>query len=331
LSIGRGPLKNADIKTGESCNNRCVHCPLPAWGDDESGEAYIRAISAAAGSGHDGITVTGGEPTIHPAILDILAHAKDLGLHVTLQTNGRRLRHAGFAANIARHVDTFAIALHGPSPDIHDAITTRPGSFEQTVEGVRNITPSGKSVVGKVVLTSLNAAHVLATTELMADLGFDVFVFSYVHGVGNAGLNYDRIAVRYTDLWPQVKASVDFLKQQHLPATLETFPFCIVQGYEALVLELSFLAGEFHVQFPGRELKSWNTARLDQKTKFEDCSECSWDPLCEGVWNEYADSFGGAEFRPRDDQRNFEHFRDRLGCLLGSRRGTSPLHTNVRR
>jgi sulfatase maturation enzyme AslB (radical SAM superfamily) len=313
-------LKNADIKTGWRCNNRCAHCVLPTWGEDESGEAYMRAISAAVEAGHDSITITGGEPTIHAAILDIVAHAKSLGVHVTLQTNGRRLCDAGFAAEIARHVDTFAIALHGPDPAVHDAITGRPGSFEQTVAGVRNIAAAGKLVGAKLVLTALNAGHVLATTRLMVDLGFDIFVFSYVHGVGNARRNYDRLAVRYTDLWPQVKASVDHLKPLDLPANLETFPFCIVPGYEALVAEINFRAGEFNVKFVGRELQSWTSARLEQKTKFEGCSACSFEPLCEGVWSEYAEKFGGAEFRPRDDQRFFERFRDRLERSLAARR-----------
>jgi MoaA/NifB/PqqE/SkfB family radical SAM enzyme len=278
----------------------------------------MQAISAAVEAGHDSITVTGGEPTLHSAILDILAHAKGIGLHVTLQTNGRRLRDAGFAADIARNVDTFAIALHGPSPAVHDAITTRPGSFEQTVAGVRNVVPTGKLVAGKVVLTSLNAEHVLATTMLMADLGFDVYVYSYVHGVGNARRNYDSIAARYADVWPQVKASVDFLKPRHLPAMLETFPFCIVPGYEPLVAELSFLAGDFQVKFQGRELESWRTARLQQKTKLLGCSGCSFDSLCEGVWKEYAKTFGGAEFRPRHDQRYFESFRARFERGIGA-------------
>jgi len=304
---------------------------MPAWGEDESSEDYKRAISSVARDGHDGITVTGGEPTTHPAIGDILGHAKTLGLHVTLQTNGRRLRHAAFAEQIVRNVDIFAIALHGPNPDVHDAITTRPGSFEQTVAGVRNIVSSGTSVVGKVVLTSLNAEHVLATSRLMADLGFDICVFSYVHGVGNAGRNYDRIAVRYTDLWPQVKASLDFLKQRHLPAILESFPFCIVTGYEGLVAELGFLAGEFHVKFQGRELEDWGATRLGQKCKFDRCSDCSFDPLCEGVWKEYADLFGGEELRPRDDRRNFERFCDRLEGILGSGRGSNSPRTDLRR
>jgi len=323
-SAGGQQLKNADIKTGGRCNNRCVHCPMPAWGEDESGEDYMREITTVAAVGHDGITVTGGEPTTHPAIVDILAHAKALGLHVTLQTNGRRLRHSAFAEQIVRSVDTFAIALHGPDPEVHDAITTRPGSFEQTVAGVRNVVLFGKSVVAKVVLTSLNAEHVLATSRLMADLGFHICVFSYVHGVGNAGRNYRRIAVRYTDLWPQVKASLDFLKRRQIPTVLETFPFCIARGYEAMVAELSFLAGEFSVKFQGRELEDWGATRLGQKCKFEGCSDCSFDPLCEGVWKEYADLFGGEEFQPRDDQRTFERFCDRLEGILGSGRGTSP-------
>jgi MoaA/NifB/PqqE/SkfB family radical SAM enzyme len=313
-------VKNADIKTGGGCNNRCAHCVLPTWGEDESAEAYMGAISAAVQTGHNGITITGGEPTIHPAILDIVAHAKSLGVHVTLQTNGRRLCDEGFAAEIARHVDTFAIALHGPNPAVHDAITGRPGSFEQTVAGVRHIAAAGKLIAAKLVLTSLNAGHILATTRLMVDLGFDIFVFSYVHGVGNARRNYDRLAVRYTDLWPQVKASVDHLTPRYLPANLETFPFCIVRGYEALVAEINFLAGEFNVKFVGHELQSWTSARLKQKTKFEACSKCSFDPLCEGVWTEYADKFGSAEICPRDDHQFFARFRDRLERSLAAGR-----------
>ncbi|MDI6606494.1 MAG: radical SAM protein, partial [Candidatus Omnitrophota bacterium] len=91
-----------DICFWNKCNNCCLFCSNPDghWKKDD-GYNYDRLaqrLMSFKGKIRD-ITVTGGEPTIHPDFLKIIAFLKkelpDVGL--SLLTNGRRFFYPPFA------------------------------------------------------------------------------------------------------------------------------------------------------------------------------------------------------------------------------------------
>ena len=81
--------------TGTWCNLRCTHC-LNASGPDEPwlppmpAEDVARHVEDAARLGVREVYFTGGEPFLHPSILDLLALS--LGrMPTTVLTNGTRI------------------------------------------------------------------------------------------------------------------------------------------------------------------------------------------------------------------------------------------------
>jgi sulfatase maturation enzyme AslB (radical SAM superfamily) len=279
-------------------------------------QAYNRSVAAAVRNGATHISITGGEPTIHEQIVDILSHAKAKELTVTLQTNGRRLSDRDFARGFQGLVDQYVIALHGSQPSVHDVITRREGSFLQTVAGVKNVSQTGASVVAKVVLSAFNVNDLVKLAELILELQMDAAIFAFPHGVGDALKNYNKIIVPYSRLWPLLRPAVDILGGNDIGVGIETFPFCVVYGYERLVLECFLSKGEAEVQFPNERRKNWTVLRLKQKRKFEQCSTCCFNPICEGIWTEYAEMFGGGEFSPRTDVRYYKEFVKELSTTL---------------
>jgi MoaA/NifB/PqqE/SkfB family radical SAM enzyme len=310
-------LKFVDIKTGGLCNNRCVHCVVSERHKigNRGALSYKRGVSAAVRNGATHISVTGGEPTIHKGIVDILSHAKAEGLTVTLQTNGRRLADRSFTQALYGLVDQYVIALHGSCPAVHDAITRRHGSFLQTVAGVRNASRGEASMIAKVVLSSYNANDLKALAKLIFELRMDAAIFAFPHGVGDAKKNYQRLIIPYSTLWPFLRSSIDFLEKKDVRVGIETFPFCIVHGYEHKVLECFLHQGESEVQFLNQPRKNWTALRLKQKKKFKHCLDCCFNPICEGVWIEYAEMFGSREFIPRRDREYYEEFIHDLAIL----------------
>jgi MoaA/NifB/PqqE/SkfB family radical SAM enzyme len=123
------------------CNSRCLFCAA-----DVKYKRNARVISVAELSTNIGekkyirIDLSGGEPTIHPDILEIVrlcrAHSND----VAILTHGRRLQDATFAeALVAAGATFFVIPLYGPDPARHDFVSHIRGSFRQTVQGFQNL------------------------------------------------------------------------------------------------------------------------------------------------------------------------------------------------
>lgn len=103
-----------------SCNlNRVTCCYLdspanrPASpGSELSLERFEQAIGEAAAAGFREVYVLGGEPTLHPRLLDMLACAAHAFEQVLLVTNGLRLSDRRFCRSVAATGCSVAVQRH---------------------------------------------------------------------------------------------------------------------------------------------------------------------------------------------------------------------------
>jgi len=60
---------------------------------------------------------------------------------------------------IAAGANEFSPALHGHKASVHDGLTKVPGSFKETVAGIRNLKNLGQKVMTNSVITSKNFSY----------------------------------------------------------------------------------------------------------------------------------------------------------------------------
>ena len=298
-----------DLKVGYACNNRCVHCVIADQRDDAAArrgrtERTTREIVAemadARKKGFASLVLTGGEPTLRRDLPALLSAARGLGFALGLQTNGRRFADPAYTARLATFPLTCVVALHGDTAARHDAITRAPGSFEQTVAGLRNLRAAGVRAFVKVVLSKLNAGHASAIVGLAVDLGVPLVNVAFPHALGEARRDFQAVVPRYADVVPDLLTALARYRDQ-TDLGIEAVPFCLLPGYEAHVTDQPFrdacVAIE-HRQLDQPEARDWREARAEMKAKPDTCRACRHDARCQGVWREYLDAFGGAELVP---------------------------------
>lgn len=114
----------AIIEVNETCNLTCPVCFADS-GPDRPGtrtlpqvEAMLDALVASEGE-PDLVQISGGEPTLHPQIIEILQAAKARPIrHLMLNTNGLRIaRDPAFVAELARLKPGFEVYLQFDSLD----------------------------------------------------------------------------------------------------------------------------------------------------------------------------------------------------------------------
>lgn len=106
------------IEINEECNLKCPVCFASSSPDNkkslslETIERMMDTLVKSEGMA-DVLQISGGEPTIHPQILDILALAKSKNiLHLMLNTNGVRIaKDKEFVAELAKFMPGFEIYL----------------------------------------------------------------------------------------------------------------------------------------------------------------------------------------------------------------------------
>src|SRR5262245_41655984 len=126
------------------CNLTCVHCyagsgpDLPLTGRMKSSD-WCRVIEEARAVGCRRLQFIGGEPTIHPDLQTLLEHATHVGFRrCEVFTNATVLRE-----DLIQRFKKLGVLVHFSfysfDPAVHDEITGQPGSFDRTVEGIRQL------------------------------------------------------------------------------------------------------------------------------------------------------------------------------------------------
>lgn len=291
-----------DLKVGFRCNNFCQFCVqgdkrerLPA---KEAEELYA-SLEEGRAEGATAVVITGGEPTLHKNIVAIAKRARDLGYTlIQVQSNGRAFCYEDFCRRmIDAGVNEFGPSLHGSTAKVHDYLTGAPGSFMQTVTGMRTLKKLGQRVITNSVITKANYQDLPDLARLLVALGVDQFQFAFMHMSGRAGENKRWLTARKAVIEPYVKKALDVGIKAGKTVMTEAIPYCRLSGYEKFVAER--IIPDTRIYDADCVIPDYTRTRVDEgKSRGPRCVECDWHDSCEGPWREYPELFGWDEFEP---------------------------------
>jgi len=140
------------IEPLEACNLNCIGCGrIREYKDVIDRRLTIdECLAAVRASGAPIVSVSGGEPLLHPHIDEIVRAILDDGRFVYFCTNGLLLKE-----NLDRFKPTerlsFVVHLDGTAK-IHDRVTKRPGTYETAIEAIREAIDRGHRVCTNTTL-----------------------------------------------------------------------------------------------------------------------------------------------------------------------------------
>jgi len=304
-----------DLKVGFKCNNSCIHCVIQRTykikeGKELDWKKEILGWKACKGSC---VNITGGEPTLNKDLIDICLLAKKEGYKVSIQTNGRLLSDEVLAEKICKTTDQLVIALHGPNSEVHDSITRKKGSFEQTLKGIKNAQRNGINPLIKIVLSKLNYKELKNIMVFLAGLGIRSVRISFPHGLGEAWLNKEKVMPSYNNIKIYINDLIGFVKKfnekniadQRISMIFEAIPFCITGKDKDFFLE-RYPKNIITVNKFSKTENFTKIMKNESRIKFDDCEKCFFDNVCYGPWREYVELFGTEEFSP---VRSLKHLK----------------------
>ena len=127
---------------GRGCNNNCSTCPFP----DERFNQELDEIQNRR-KNEVQLVFVGREPAIHPDFIDYVKAANLSGYNIIeVVTNGRIFSSPRFAKRaVHAGLTDVLIKLSSSNSKIHDSITGVDGSWNQTINGMRNLLKLSKS------------------------------------------------------------------------------------------------------------------------------------------------------------------------------------------
>ena len=171
------------------CNLNCRHCYATSADTDFKGELDTAEALHVLGQLRDArvpaLILSGGEPLLRPDLYEIAGHARALGFHLSLSSNGTLLD-AGHAARLAAAgFDYVGVSLDG-LPATHDRFRRSDGAFSQALAGLRTARAAGLRVGVRMTLTEANAAQLPELVALTEREGIDKFYLSHFNYAGRA-------------------------------------------------------------------------------------------------------------------------------------------------
>lgn len=290
----------ATLRLGFRCNQRCGFCwQGRSWPDPP--EALLRRwIDEVAALGLTSITFSGGEPTLHPALAELVAHAaKDHGLRVVLQTNALRLRDpATLDALLAAGLESLLVSYHSADSAISDAMTRAPGTHVRTRAGIEACLR--RAVAGRPEVR-LNCLVESTNVAGLPDLARDV-VDRFVRPFPGAGvrsvefsypnLSYDRerfqaVVVPLDVVRAPLIEAARLLRAAGVEVILFSgcgFPACAVHGAPELQGTVN--------------LRDLDTKDVEGRRWGEACAACALQADCLGLRREYLEVHGARGIVP---------------------------------
>lgn len=164
----------------KACNFKCIHCYENAGKKDPhelTSEEIHKGIDKLADFGVTSIAFSGGEPSIHPNILEFIQHATDRGMYVSMATNGFK---TGNMKRAKEFVDAglqfVQISLDGINPKTHNEFRRIPHSWERAVESIKNFTELGVFTEVSTTVTQNNIDEISEMIDFMRELNIDWYM-----------------------------------------------------------------------------------------------------------------------------------------------------------
>lgn len=348
--------KRVKIVTGLKCNIQCVFCyyrdnlnaPNRDFREIRKDLLYARRHGIVE------IDFSGGEPTVHPDLPQLITEAKSIGIKkVCIISNGWRMADLSYLRSLkAAGLDEILFSLHGPTADIHDALTATPGSFGRITRAMENAVLERIAVRTNTVVNRLNYNHLVDLGNYIVQHKPVQINFIAINDWCFAKNLVNKLMLSYSEMSPHLKNACDLLGSQVPAVNVRYIPFCFMQGYER------FVCNHRQVQYDKYEWVPRVRARLEEGTgllryvgllcygfflaggwkrilsfrpadlldeciveglrrwfyeKGPKCRECRNYELCDGVECTYAREYGVAELIPC--------IGDRIGDPIIFRRG----------
>ncbi len=173
-SLAGETLRELKFEVTDQCNLACAFCHQDfghAVGHQTlDRSAYHRLLTQAREEGIRAVRLTGGEPTLLKSIAWYLEQAKDMGFHVTVNSNGTALTATRILA-LRGLVDCFKISLPAADEQTMTQITGSRKAWQRKWEAIGYLAGYGYEVEVLSVMTRENIWRFTDFIELLEPLG----------------------------------------------------------------------------------------------------------------------------------------------------------------
>jgi len=297
--------RNLYFEVTNVCNYHCSICPYrnsprkPAYFATES--EILRIFSV--GNSIQSVTLSGGEPFLHPEISSIINLLIKRKVSITVLTNASLIaKHREIKEIIERvpnHLLTIVTAIHGDNSQYHDSITGIAGSFDDSMSSIAWLSDKGKNVTIKLIINSQNAPMLSSIGDLIYSK-FGTHVRILLCGMDICGLSSVDITMNPIDYQYESSYVNKFFTEceNRYGSSIDRFvsfmeyPLCYVDPYYWSLMQNSNNSSVAYIDH--NHLSSSDDVPITNRCLPHGliCNACIAKKVCPGIWYSVYSTYG---------------------------------------
>ena len=155
------------------CNLKCIHCYAHAkdraFENELTNAESKEMIDDLAAFGVPVLLFSGGEPLMHPDLVELAGYAVEKGMRAVISTNGTLI-----TSDKAQQLKDIGLSYVGISLDgmeaVHDRFRAVKDSFKMAMEGIRNTQAAGIKVGLRFTINRHNAGEIPEIFDLLEEM-----------------------------------------------------------------------------------------------------------------------------------------------------------------
>ena len=178
------------VELTDKCNEKCIHCyadSSPERNDFLPIKQIKSLLDQAIEFGEPYLQFTGGDPLIHPHLIEAVEYATTLSFKgIEIYTNGLLLNDK-MLQKLIPFQPSFSFSIYADNEATHDAITCVPGSWKRTLDAMERTQKAGLKIRAGIALMENNidqAERMPAFLDQKFGLTSDHIRFDAVNQVG---------------------------------------------------------------------------------------------------------------------------------------------------
>lgn len=171
-----------------ACNLSCIHChatggkPSPDEMDTAQAKRFINDLACA--DEFRMLVYTGGEPTVRPDLMELLAHSRSVGFKNVIATNAILIDDRMAQELTRTGVVGIAVSLDSCNPQTHNFVRNHRNAFEMALRGIRSIRKAGILLQINVTAMSYNFDELGELVDLADEFSASIMLMYQLVPVG---------------------------------------------------------------------------------------------------------------------------------------------------
>ena len=216
-------LGEISIEIIRKCPNSCMHCS--SLSDEQCSETleykkFVSIVTDAVSLGAGIICLSGGEPFLHPSIIDMVEFANSLNLQTYVYTSGIALDEynqkasldTGVLKAISKSVTKLIFNFEAAKSSTYDEIMGTTGCFDKMKQSIKDAHSFAITTEAHFVPMKSNIGEVADVIDLCKELNISKLSFLRLVLHGRAQINEDLLALSDEEL-EKLRVSLAGLKE----------------------------------------------------------------------------------------------------------------------